>query len=355
MNLNFSLPSLPMFNRVSANDKAFLARQLATMVSSGLPLDRGIGVLLTQTKKPELRAALEGILKDLEAGSAFSSALAKHPKVFDEIFVSVVLSGETVGKLAEVLEQLAIQLEKQSDFSSKMRGALMYPIFILFAMIVVGLITVTRVVPQLESIFQESGAKLPFATQVLIFISTFLLNYWWIVIVMVIVLAVVAQMFFVSKPGRRLLDQIAIRLPFEQGTDLYMARFSRTLGMLIQAGTPIIKALDVTAAVINNSLYHDELLNVRQQVERGIPLSAPLSESKLFPVIATQMVLVGEQTGRLDDVLLRMAEYYEAQSDEKIQSISSLLEPVIIVIIGIAVGYMVYSILVPMYNIAQLQ
>lgn len=351
MNLN----SLPIFNRISQTDRAFLARQLATMVSSGLPLDRGVGVLLTQIKKTPLRAALQGILQDLEAGSAFSAALAKHPDVFDEIFVSVVLSGETVGKLAEVLDQLATQLEKQSTFSGKVKGALMYPGFILIAMIVVGAITMTRVIPQLESIFKESGAKLPVATQILIAVSNFLLHDWLIVIGLVVAAVAAIRFFFSTAAGHRLLDQTAIRLPYEQGIDIYMARFARTLGMLIQAGTPIIKALDVTGAVINNSLYREVLLNVRQQVERGIPLSVPLSETKLFPTIASQMILVGEQTGRLDDVLLKMAEYYENQSEEKIKNVSNLLEPVIIVIIGLAVGFMVYSILVPIYNVAQLQ
>lgn len=350
-----SLNSIPLFNRVSVRDKAFLARQLATMVTSGLPLDRGISVLLTQTKKQSLQLALQGILKDLEAGSAFSATLAKHPEVFDEIFVSVVVSGETVGKLGEVLEQLAIQLEKQSSFSSKVRGALLYPAFIVVAMMIVGAITMTRIVPQLQSIFDEAHAKLPIATQLLIFVSNFLLHQWVLVVVLVIGLVIGAKYFFSSQVGRRLLDQLAVKLPYEQGLDLYMARFARTLGMLTQAGTPIIKALDVTGEVINNSLYRDELVVIRQQVERGIPLSAPLSESKLFPIIATQMVLVGEQTGKLDEVLLKMAEYYEDQSEEKIKNVSSLIEPVIIVIIGIAVGFMVYSILVPIYNIAQLQ
>jgi len=352
---SFSFSNIPIFNRVGGRDKAFLARQLATMVTSGLPLDRGITVLLTQTKKPVLKAALEGILKDLQSGAAFSTALAKHPEVFDEIFVSVVISGETVGKLGEVLDQLAIQLEKQNSFAGKVRGALLYPAFIVVAMLVVGAITMTRIVPQLESIFDEAHAKLPFATQALIWISNFLLNDWVIVLVVIAVAVVGGRYFFTSKVGRRLVDQLVIRLPYEQGLDLYMARFSRTLGMLMQAGTPIIKALDVTGEVINNSLYRDELILLRQQIERGIPLSVPLSESKLFPIIATQMVLVGEQTGKLDEVLLKMAEYYEDQSEEKIKNVSSLIEPVIIVIIGIAVGFMVYSILVPIYNIAQLQ
>ncbi len=349
------LTSLPIFNRVSQTDRAFLARQLATMVVSGLPLDRGVRVLTNQIKKPVLRGALEGILQDLEAGSAFSSALAKHPIVFDEIFVSVVLSGETVGKLAEVLDQLATQLEKQADFSGKVRGALMYPAFIVIAMVVVGAITMTRVIPQLESIFRESGAKLPIATQVLIWVSNFLLHQWLVVIGLVVAVAFGLRLFFGTPSGRRLLDQVAVRLPYEQGIDIYMARFARTLGMLVSAGTPIIKALDVTGAVINNSLYREVLLNVRQQVERGIPLSVPLTESKLFPPIASQMILVGEQTGRLDEVLLKMAEYYEHQSEEKIKNVSNLLEPVIIVIIGVAVGFMVYAILVPIYNVAQLQ
>ena len=347
--------SLPIFNRISQTERAFLARQLATMVNSGLPLDRGVGVLLTQMKKPVLRAALQGILQDLEAGSAFSAALAKHPIVFDEIFVSVVVSGETVGKLAEVLDQLATQLEKQSDFSSKVRGALMYPAFILVAMLIVGAITMTRVIPQLEGIFKESGAKLPFATQVLISISNFLLHDWFYVILLAVGAVVGLRFFFSTPTGHRLLDQTAVRLPYEQGIDIYMARFARTLGMLVQAGTPIIKALDVTGAVINNSLYRDVMLDVRQQVERGIPLSVPLTESKLFPAIASQMILVGEQTGRLDEVLLKMAQYYETQSEDKIKNVSSLLEPVIIVIIGLAVGFMVYSILVPIYNVAQIQ
>lgn len=349
------LKSLPIFNRVNQTDRSFLARQLATMVASGLPLDRGVVVLLTQMKKPVLRDAMQGILQDLQAGSAFSSALAKHPQVFDEIFVSVVLSGETVGKLAEVLDQLATQLEKQSDFSGKVRGALLYPAFILVAMLIVGAITMTRVIPQLEGIFKDSGAKLPVATQILISISNFLLHDWLLVILGVVGLVVAVRFFFSTPAGHRLLDQTAVRLPYEQGIDIYMARFARTLGMLIQAGTPIIKALDVTGAVINNSLYREVLLNVRQQVERGIPLSVPLTESKLFPAIASQMVLVGEQTGRLDEVLLKMAEYYESQSEDKIKNVSNLLEPVIIVIIGLAVGFMVYSILVPIYNVAQLQ
>lgn len=351
MNLN----TIPFLNRVTDKDKAFLARQLATMVISGLPLDRGIGVLLTQTKKPAMKKALQGILQDLESGSAFSTALSKHPNVFDSIFVNVVISGETVGKLAEVLDQLATQLERQSAFAGKVRGALMYPAFIFAAMIVVGAIMITRIVPQLEGIFQESGAKLPWATQVLIFISRFLLTSWPIVIIGAIAFIYGIGAFFKSQPGRRLLDQIAIKLPNQQGIDVYMARFSRTLGMLTQAGTPIIKAIEVTGEVINNSLYHEILANVRQQVERGIPLSVPLSESKLFPPIAVQMVLVGEQTGRLDEVLLKIADYYEEQSEEKIKTISTLLEPVIIAIIGLAVGFMVYSILVPIYNVAQLQ
>ncbi len=353
--MNFDLNKLPFFNTVSSREKAFLARQLATMVVSGLPLDRGVGVLLTQTKKPALKTALEAILQDLEAGTAFSSALAKHPNVFDDIFVSVVVSGETVGKLAEVLDQLATQLEKQSDFAGKVKGALMYPAFIFVAMLIVGGITMTRVVPQLESIFKESGAKLPIATQILIAISNFLLHDWMLVVVLAVGVGVLVRVFLASPPGRRLLDTIAIRLPYEQGLDIYMARFSRTLGMLTQAGTPIIKALEVTGEVMNNSIYHAEMANIRAQVERGIPLSAPIAQSKLFPEIATQMILVGEQTGRLDDVLLRMAEYYESQSEDKIKNLSNLLEPVIIVIIGLAVGFMLYSILVPIYNVAQLQ
>ncbi|MBI4032331.1 type II secretion system F family protein [Candidatus Berkelbacteria bacterium] len=349
------LSQLPFLNRISGRDRAFFARQLATMLASGLPINKAVGILAAQAKQERLKAILVSIESDLETGASFSQAASKHPEMFDRVFTSVILAGEQVGRLAEVLSQLAGQLERDVSFTSRVRGALSYPLFVVGAMGIVGAIMIVTIVPQLEDIFREAGADLPWTTTVILTFSKLLKSYWWAGILLALGGIALLVTYLRSKAGERILGQVMIHLPESLGYDIYMARLTRTLGMLVQSGTPIIEAITVTSAVVDNVYYHDLLIEAAEQVKRGVPLSVPLGRSALVPPIVSQMISVGEQTGRLDQILLNLAEYYEEEAGEKLKQISSLIEPLVIVIVGIGVGFLVYSILVPIYNIAQLQ
>lgn len=346
---------LSFLTPITAKDKSFLARQLSTMIASGLALNKAMGILVTQEKNTKLKKVLQAVQTDIEEGASFSAAAAKHPDVFDSVFVNIVVSGETVGRLSEVLDHLADQMEQQASFTSKVRGAFAYPAFIFVAMIIVGAIMMVYIVPQLKQIFDEANATLPWSTQVIIALSIFLQNYWWAAIIGLIVTVVLGRVYLKSRAGQRLFDSLKLKLPGGLGVEIAMARLTGTLAMLIQAGTPIIEALNVTADVVDNILYRELLTNAVEQVKRGVPLSVPIASSPLFPTIVAQMTAVGEQTGQLDKILANLAAYYEGEVDQKLKDISSLLEPIIIVIIGVGVGFLVYSILVPIYSIAQLQ
>ena len=352
MNLNFNIN---LFDRVTIKDKAFLSRQLATMITSGLPLDRAISILAAQTRKPIMKKTLDEINKDLESGQSFSAAISRHPKVFDKVYVNVVVSGEAVGKLAEVLTHLANQLEESNKFNSKVQGALLYPIFIVIVMIAIMIIMLITVIPEISKVFLESGAQLPWTTQLLIVSSKAIINYWWIFIVVIVGLIVAVKVFLSTSTGKYLYNKIQVNLPYDIGKDVYMSRFTSTLGMLTQAGTPIIDAVKITAGVMNNIIYKKSLENIANQLERGIPMSVPLEKDPSFPLVVPQMVMVGEQTGKLDQILLNLADYYEEQADDRIKGLTSLFEPALIVLIGIGVAFVVFSILMPIYGIVQLQ
>ncbi len=345
------LPFLP--NRISTAERAFVARQLATMLTSGLPIDRAVAILANQIGNRYLVTVFKQIETDLEAGLAFSATIVKHPKVFNRVFVNVIIAGEAVGKVAEVLQEMAGRLEKEQEFSAKIKGALYYPIFILVAMTVIGIILMVKVVPEFRSVFEEADVTLPLMTQLLISISEFLAHQWWLALIFFGLIVTVIRLYLKTEKGKLMLDYLAIRFPTGLGKDLYMARFSRTLGLLSSSGTPIIEALSITAEVINNRHYSRVLETARDEVARGIPLSVPLSKSAIFPLIVPQMVLVGEQTGRFDQVLGSLAEYYEEETSTKLKALSSLFEPVMIVIVGLGVAFMVFSIFIPLYTIAR--
>lgn len=346
-----SLPFLQ--NRVSGSERAFLARQLATMLASGLPIDRAVAVLGNQTHNPYLASVLGQIETDLESGQPFSSAIVKHPKVFSRVFVNVIIAGEAVGKLAQVLEEMASRLEKEQEFMGKIKGALYYPLFIIFAMALVGVILMVKVVPQLKLVFAEANVELPFATRMLIGISDFLANQWWVAILVFMALVFAIRFYLRTSNGSQMMDTLILKLPTGLARDIYMARFTRTLALLVKSGTPIIESLTITAEVINNQLYADALKSASDEVSRGVPMSVPLSRSTLFPIIIPQMILVGEQTGRMEQVLESLADYFEQESSNELKSLSSLFEPAMIVVVGVGVAFMVFSIFIPIYSIAQ--
>lgn len=346
--------NIVIFARITNKEKVFFTRQLAVMVSAGLAVDNCIRLLRMQTKNPTFQGVLDKVHQDILAGKSLSDSMAQFPKFFDPFYIAVVRSGETLGKLDNVLTHLADQMEMFQNFASKIRSALAYPIFIIVAMIAVVVLMMVKVVPALKTVFSEAGAELPFATKAVMATSDFLVVYWWLVLIILIVLIIGLVLFFrKTKKGRLWWDTIKLKAPLISyvSFDIYMSRFSRTMSMLMQAGVPIIESIKITTAIMNNRIYTRILRNVILQVERGIPMSVPLEKEKDFTILTTQMIMIGEQTGKIEMLLAKVAGYYEDETDTKIKTISSLIEPVTIVIIGIGVAFILYSILYPIYSL----
>lgn len=346
---------MPVFNRVKGKDKALLARQLSTMLGAGLAIDQSFRILAQQTKNPTLRKAYASIIQDLEQGGSLSYALSKQRKIFDPVFIAIVRSGENTGQLDKVLAQLASRLELSEDFNNKVKSALYYPSFVILTMILIVVLMMLYVVPQIKTVFADINATLPWTTRTIIALSNFTVKFWWLELIVLIILVFLFSMFIRSKEGGSWWDRLKIRIPLvkELFIMVYMARFCRTMSMLIQAGIPIMETIAVSADVIQNRIFTEGLRSVAAQVERGIPMSVPLSQNPNFPPMVSEMILVGEQTGRMGTVLTKLAEYYEKETDALIKGLASLIEPVILVIVGIGVGFLVISIIWPIYSVAQ--
>lgn len=351
LNLNMSI-----FSHVSLKEKVFMSRQLSTMLGAGLAVDQSFKVLNTQTKNEYLKKVFNQVISDLEQGQSLSSGMARFPKVFDPVFIAIVRSGESSGQLDKVLLQLADRLEMDQDFESKIRAAMFYPAFIVFSMIAIIVVMMIYVVPQLKTVFADVGAELPFTTRTVVAISDFTVKYWWIELIVAIIIALVSVAFFRSENGGSLWDRIKIKIPVFKDlfVEIYMARFCRTMSMLIKSGLPIMETLAISADVVQNRVYSKSFKVIASQVERGIPMSVPMQRDKNFPVIVSQMVMVGEQTGKLETVLTKMADYYESETNTMIKGLAGLIEPIVIVIIGVGVGFLVFSIIQPVYGIANI-
>ena len=342
--------------KIGSKDKAVFARQLSTMIGAGLTLPKSIKVASTQARTERLRSIYLDVYKDLEEGTSFSIALSKHPEAFDQVFVSVVGAGEATGKLDVVLKQIAQQLENDNNFVAKVKGAMYYPAFILLALVGIGTYMMVKVIPTLKGLFDQQGVSLPIATKILLSLSDFLVNSWWAALMIVVGVVVFLKFFFDSDSGAAVKDKLQIKTPgFKKlYENMYMYRLTQVLSMLLGAGVPLLNALKIGATVVNNGVYEEGLLDVVKYVERGVPLSAQLMKNPLFPELIGQMAAVGEETGQLDQVLLKVSDYYAEATDQMIKTISTLIEPMILVVMGAAVAFLVFAVLVPIYQVSQM-
>ncbi len=342
-----------LLNRVSAREKSFFSNQLSLMLESGLQLSAGIRILKNQTTNQHFRAILTEVLNDLEQGKRFSESLARFPAVFNRVYVNIVHSGESSGKLDNVLAELGAQLAQDSDFTSKLKNAMIYPVILLVGIVAVALFASVKLIPSLTEVFNESEVDLPWATQLLIWFSNFMLGNWmWLLIGFVIVIVLI--IYFLKTPaGEMLTHQTLIREPTKLFLNFYLLRFCRVFGSLLNSGVPIINSLQITSEVVGNDALRDELRYCAEQLEKGVPLSLPISESKYFPYFLSQMLLVGEKTGRTDQILLNLAKYFEKETTMRIENLQTIFEPVIIVILGIAVAILVFAVILPVYQFAQ--
>lgn len=346
--------SINIFNRVSAEERAFIARQLAVMLDAGLPLIQAVRSLSEQTTNPVVHQALTQVGDDLENGYSLSDAAKKHPKIFNHVFIQVVAAGEASGKLDVGLNLLADELERDYGFRSRIIGSMLYPAFIVVAMFVVGIIMVTKIVPALEGVFAESNVALPWTTQLVVTVTNSLIAYWYAYIAAVAVIIYLFIRITSTNDGRRALNTFLFKIPVLGSLykNLEMARFTRILGIMIGAGVPIIQAIDAVALVLDSVVFREALVAVARDVERGSPISQALVKYPDIPTTVTEMVAVGERTGKLEQVLAKLADFYETQTNQASKNFASLIEPIVFVIVGLGVAFLVFSIIVPIYNLS---
>lgn len=346
--------NIPFLTGVKTKDMVFLSRQLSTMVGAGLTLVKALEILARQTPNEYLRGILEIINEDVRGGTRFSSALAKYPKVFDNFYINMVRAGETAGKLDEVLLYLADEREKNFDLQSKIKGAMIYPAFVMVTVFGVMLMMMAFVIPQLTEILSSSGVELPIATKVLIFSSKIIKKYFYLIIAGVIGTVIGLKALTRTRRGRLIWDRLVLKIPiFNQlFRGLYLVRFTRSSSTLIVGGIPLISALKIVADVVGNEIYRNLILQLIVDVEEGRSISTSLLQSKHIPKMLAHLLAVGEQTGKLDEVLAKMADFYAREVENILAKLVTLLEPIIIIFLALVVGGMMAAILLPMYKLA---
>lgn len=342
--------------KVKAKDMVIFTRQLSTMINAGVPLVRSLATLQTQTESPLLKRTLIEISKDIEGGTALADALEKHPATFSPIYINMVRAGEAGGILDDILKKLALQQEKDAKIKQKFKSAMTYPTILLSitGIVFVGLMTI--VMPKIGAIVKDlsNGAELPALTRVMLAISHIMVQFWYI-IVFGSIGGIIALKRYTSTPkGRRWKDQTLMRVPVLKQVivKVAVARFSRTFASMMSAGVSVLDSIEVTGKAIGNSVLEDELTAAAKQVANGAQLSQPLSESKVFPAIVSQMLSVGEETGQIDEVLVKVAEFYEDDVDATVESLSSILEPIMIVVMGVMVALIAASVIGPISNLS---
>ncbi len=340
-------------NKIGFGDIVDLTRQLAIMLGAGLTLIDALDILKKQTSKPALHNLLESLDKEIRGGSNFSSALALYPQHFSSLYISLIRSGEASGKLTDILLKLSDNLEKQRNFRGKLRGALIYPSIIIIAMVVVGFIMITFVVPKLLDLYKDFNTELPLITKILIALSGFMTKYWPFVIAVFILGFLLFKKYLNSSPGKFLRDKTVLRIPVI-GNVIQMSALvdsTRTLSILITSGVSLLEGLSIIVEATSNVIYKDAFETVKKQVEKGSSLGNAMKQAEIFPPILVQMTLVGEQTGHLDETLGRVSKYFETESELAIKAMTTLIEPTVLIILGLGVAALVFAIISPIYNL----
>jgi type IV pilus assembly protein PilC len=345
---------LPGQKRVNASELAVFARQLATMITSGMSILRSLYVLEWQTESKFLKETIVAVRKDVEAGLALSDSLARHPKVFSPLFVAMTQAGEAGGVLEDALLRVADQLEKDASLRRQIRSAMVYPALVITFAIGVMMALVAFLVPVFEGVFKQFGGELPKITKVSVFLSHAVTGYWWLIFLLTAGTIVGFLKWKKSTWGRPQWDHFRLRIPMKIGAivqQVAVARWSRTLSSLTSAGVPLLLALDITGRTGGNVAVEEAMEGVIASVKRGGTIAAPLAQAPIFPVMVTHMVGVGEETGALDTMLDKVAEFYEDQVEASVKALTSILEPVMIIVIGGIVGFIVISMYLPLFTV----
>lgn len=345
---------LKLGGRVKPKEIVIFSRQLSVMISANVPIVRALKVLVRQTDNNTLKSVISDIADEVDGGAKLSQSMAKYPKVFSNFFVQMVRSAETTGRLDEILQYLADQEEKDYDLKGKAKGALIYPAFILSALVIVAVMMMMFVLPQITGIFKGASVQLPITTRIFMWISDVLIKFWWLMLLVIAGIVFGFRAFIKTTVGRRWLDVVKIRLPIVGPifNKTYLSRFSRSLATLLTSGVPVTQALDIVADVVGNTLYRDLTKATIEQVEGGASITTIFIKSKDVPLMLSQMMSVGEQSGQLDKILNKLADFYSREMENSLRNLTTLIEPVIMVIMGGAVGLLVSAIIMPIYNMS---
>lgn len=343
------------FERTSSADILMFTRQFSTLLSSQVPLGDSLRSLYQQTSKPVLKQVIADISSDVDAGLSLSQAFSRHPKIFSEFYVNMVRASEVTGRLGQVLEFLADYFEKQSILTGKVKNALIYPVFVIILFFAVVIVMVTMVLPQITPIFLESKVELPITTTLLMSVGTFIINWWFVILIAAVVAIFVVIDYVQTKEGKVLFDEVSLRLPLfgKLFQYLYISRFAESAKILIQGGLTIPQSIEISSHTIGNVVYQDILSEVSQNVRKGELLSQTLRNAPYFPILVSQLIAVGESTGRLEMLLSKLSDYYRRQVEDKVSNFVELIQPVLLVIIGGLVALLFAAILLPMYSLTQ--
>jgi len=343
-----------LFGDIKTHQKIIFAKNLGLMMKAGLSMTRALSVMSKQSKSKSFKKLLSDLEMDVSHGKTLSESLGRWPKVFSQLFVSMVKAGEESGNVSGSLDIVSSQMEKSYLLIRKVRGALIYPTIIISVMIIIAILLLIFMVPILTSTFEGLGVELPLATRVLIYLSNFFVQHTLAVLIGAILFIISSTLFLRTRIGRNLLDIISIRIPVigEMVKEFESARTTRTLSSLLSSGVEIVVALDVTVSVLQNHLYKDALKRVRTAIEKGEPMSAVFVEhEQLYPLFVGEMVAVGEETGKISEMLMSVASYYEEEVDQKTKDLSTIIEPILMIIIGLGVGVFAISMLAPTYSL----
>ena len=339
-------------SKIKFEELVNFTRQLSTMINAGLPLATALSILEEQSKS-EMAKLTGNLLKDIEGGMSFSEALAKHKDNFSRIYVQLAKAGEVGGVLDSVLERLAETMEKEKDFKAKTKGAMVYPIIVVVAMVIVAVVMMVAVIPKLTAMYDDFGAELPGPTRALMALSDFFTKSWWLLAIVALGAFFGLRSWNKTPQGEKAINRFVLNLPIigVLQQKIVLTDFTRTLSLLLGAGVSLLEALEIVADAIDSAVYREELKEANKQVERGVSLSSAISRYEDFPPILHQMISVGEETGKMDEILGKISEYFEKESEYAVKNLTTAIEPMIMIVLGIGVGFMVISIIMPIYSL----
>lgn len=340
-------------NRITTKDKIVFLRQMSTLIGAGLPLSQSLHTVLEQTENKKMQQVIEEIIGDVEGGRTLSDAFSKHPEVFDKIVLALVSAGEASGTLDEAMKRVALQKEKDAAMMGKIRGAMVYPAIVLFVILGVMVFMLLTVVPQVAKLYADMKKELPFLTQIMISTANFLIHYWWLTLIILCIVIYFARQYFRTEAGIKTKDAFKLNVPLFSGMfrKLYMARFTRTGQTLLSTGVAMLDMLRISAEGVNNTILEASITRASEKVKGGKALSVALKPEEYILPMVPQMISIGEQSGKIDEMMGKTAQVYEDELDEEIKSISTAIEPILMVVLAVFAGGMVGAILFPIYSL----